>query len=546
MRLFRTRRGTLRALLVSALAASGTPSVRAEAPAEQSTLEAPDARIGEVVIRGSPVFDPDDPRENRLLYRLANRLHVPTRESAVRAQLLFGPGDQFEQRKIEETERNLRSLRFLREPRVRPTRYHDGVVDIEIQSHDVWTMSPGFSFGRSGGTNHTNFEFEDSNFLGLGKFVQAGIGSDVDRTSTIFEWRDPNVLGSRWRSGVRFADSTDGGGFELGITRPFYSLDTRWSAGVSALSDESVERRYSLGEIADGYERDQREANVFAGWSSGLENGRVHRWIAGLRYDSTRFAFSPLAPAPALLPDDRVLSYPYVRYETIRDGYAIGRNHDQIGRTEDLDFGTRYSAELGWSSPAFGANRSAAIFQAEASRGLRLEGERHLFFSTSLGGRLEGGQLRDTSLKANTRYFWRTSEDTLFYAGFQAEAGHALDADHDLLLGGDNGLRGYPLRYQAGNVRAMFTLEERLYTDWSPLNLFRVGGAVFVDVGRTWGPSAVNAPNLGLLKDIGVGLRLGSTRSALANVIHVDVAVPLDRDASVRGLQFLIETKKSF
>jgi outer membrane protein assembly factor BamA len=546
MRPFRTGRRTLRALLASALAASGTPSVRAEDPSSQTTLDAPDARIGEVVIRGNPVFDPEDPRENRLLYRLANRLHVPTHESAIRAQLLFRPGDQFEQRKIEETERNLRSLRFLREPRVRPTRYHDGVVDIEVQSHDVWTLSPGFSFGRSGGANHTNVEFEDGNFLGLGKFVQAGIGSDVDRTSTIFEWRDPNILGSHWRSGVRFADSSDGGGFELGVTRPFYSLDTRWSAGVSALSDESVERRYSLGEIADGYQRDQREAHVFAGRSSGLEGGRVHRWIAGLRYDSTRFASSPLAPAPSLLPKDRVLSYPYVRYETIRDGYAVARNHDQIGRTEDLDFGTRYSAELGWAAPAFGANRSAAVLQAEASRGLRLDGERHLFFSASLSGRVEGGQSRDAALKTSTRYFWRTSEDTLFYAAFQAEAGHALDADHDFLLGGDSGLRGYPLRYQAGNTRAIFTVEERLYTDWSPLNLFRVGGAVFLDVGRTWGPSAVNAPNLGILKDIGVGLRFGSTRSALANVIHVDLAVPLDRDASIRGLQFLIETKKSF
>lgn len=512
----------------------------------QGALEADGARIGEVVVRGHPVFDPEDPRENRFLYRLANRLHVPTRESAVRAQLLFRPGDPFDPRKIEETERNLRSLRFLREPQVRPTRYHDGVVDIEIRSHDVWTMSPGFSFGRSGGTNHTNLEFEDSNFLGLGKFVQAGLGNDVDRTSATFEWRDPNVLGSHWRSGFRFADSTDGGGFELGLARPFYSLDTRWSAGVSVLQDESVEKRYSLGEIADGYRRDQREANVFAGWSSGFKGGRVHRWIAGVRYDSARFAPSPLVTTPHVLPEDRVLSYPYVRYESIRDGYATTQNHDQIGRTEDLDFGTRYSAEIGWSSPSFGANRSAAVFQAEASRGLRLEGERHLFFGTALAGRLESGQLRDAVLKAHTRYFWRTSEDTLFYAGMQAEAGHALDADHDLLLGGDSGLRGYPLRYQAGNARAILTLEERLYTDWSPFNLFRVGGAVFVDVGRTWGSSAVDVPNLGLLKDIGIGLRLGNTRSALANVIHVDIAVPVDQGTSAKGFQFLIETKRSF
>jgi hypothetical protein len=73
-----------------------------------------------------------------------------------------------------------------------------------------------------------------------------------------------------------------------------------------------------------------------------------------------------------------------------------------------------------------------------------------------------------------------------------------------------------------------------------------VGGAVFMDVGRTWGRSAVGSPSLGLLKDVGFGLRLGSSRSALANVIHIDLAVPLDRDSTMRGVQFLVETKKSF
>ncbi len=150
------------------------------------------------------------------------------------------------------------------------------------------------------------------------------------------------------------------------------------------------------------------------------------------------------------------------------------------------------------------------------------------------------------SPKARTRYFWRTSEDTLFYAGLLVEAGHALDGDHDLVLGGDSGLRGYPLRYQAGSARAVFTLEERVFTDWYPFNLFHVGGAVFADVGRTWGDSAVNVPNEGLLKDVGLGLRFGNSRSSLGNVIHLDLAFPLDKSASAKSMQILIGTKTSF
>ena len=45
---------------------------------------------------------------------------------------------------------------------------------------------------------------------------------------------------------------------------------------------------------------------------------------------------------------------------------------------------------------------------------------------------------------------------------------------------------------------------------------------------------------------MGFGLRLGNSRSALGNVLHIDVAFPLDGDSSIRSVQFLIETKKSF
>jgi hemolysin activation/secretion protein len=120
------------------------------------------------------------------------------------------------------------------------------------------------------------------------------------------------------------------------------------------------------------------------------------------------------------------------------------------------------------------------------------------------------------------------------------------DLDHQLLLGGDNGLRGYPLRYQGGTGRWLVTAEQRFFTDWYPFRLFNVGGAVFYDMGKTWGHNPTGSPSLGLLKDAGFGLRLGNSRSALGNVLHVDVAFPLDGDKSISSLQFLVETQRSF
>jgi hemolysin activation/secretion protein len=125
-------------------------------------------------------------------------------------------------------------------------------------------------------------------------------------------------------------------------------------------------------------------------------------------------------------------------------------------------------------------------------------------------------------------------------------SGRDLDVDHHYELGGDNGLRGYPLRYQLGTGRTLLKIEQRLYTGWSLWRLLDVGGAAFFDAGRTWGRNPIGTPNLGWLKDAGIGLRLGNSRSSLGNVIHVDVATPLDGGSDLDQLQFLVSTEASF
>jgi hypothetical protein len=69
---------------------------------------------------------------------------------------------------------------------------------------------------------------------------------------------------------------------------------------------------------------------------------------------------------------------------------------------------------------------------------------------------------------------------------------------------------------------------------------------VFYDMGATWGRDPLGSPSQGLLRDVGFGLRLGNSRSALGNVLHLDLAFPLDGDPSIKNVQFLVETRKSF
>jgi hypothetical protein len=110
----------------------------ADIPADEA-LEGAHAHIGSVRIVTQNIFDTARPEDDASLFRLANRLHVRTREATVQDQLLFHPGDSYDGRLLEESERILRGTRYLQDAQIRPVAWHDGVVDLEVITHDVWT-----------------------------------------------------------------------------------------------------------------------------------------------------------------------------------------------------------------------------------------------------------------------------------------------------------------------------------------------------------------------------------------------------------------------
>ena len=140
----------------------------------------------------------------------------------------------------------------------------------------------------------------------------------------------------------------------------------------------------------------------------------------------------------------------------------------------------------------------------------------------------------------------RNSESRLFAATLAFMATNNLDGDSQVLLGGDNGLRGYPLRYQAGERRSLLLIEERFVTDFYPWRLFRVGYAAFLDVGRVSGTDPRASQSLGTLYDVGFGLRLSSPRASGKSVVHIDLAFPLNGDPTIDTMQLIVETKGSF
>lgn len=555
--------------------------VLATGPDPQAPVEIPPGSvIGEVHVAPQDLFDPEKPGENRWFFRLANKLHRTTRPKVIERQLLFRPGDVFSPELVEESARLLRSNDFLYDVDIQPVLRQDGKVDVQVETRDLWSLEGGISFSRAGGSNNTTFSVEDTNLLGTGKELSVSRIGTVDRISNLVRYRDPNLFGGRGRLLLSWADNSDGGRKRFELERPFYSLSTRWAMGLRAFQDDRLERLYSFGKIATGFHHRSDFLEVYGGLSPGLVKGSTRR--LGFGFTMSREEFDPsfrLDPKQtAPVPENRTLAYPWVRFESIQNGFVVERDLNRIQRSEDLNLGRQWHVLLGYSSPSFGGIGEKWIAQGAVSSGWR-PAPRHLLMA-QLGGSTRWAEEGAENLVAGGRIQWyaRNFGDQVFYASLGADLARRLDGEDQLLLGGDSGLRGYPLRYQAGDRRVLLTLEQRFFSKRELFHLVHLGAAVFFDAGKAWYVDPPPTPRLEdpgpfkawassglqivpldpqgqplwtetsgkILKDVGLGLRLGSSRSSRGAVVHIDAAFPLDGQRDIERIQWLVATSDTF
>jgi hypothetical protein len=537
------------------IAAAADSQAKAAQPVpSDAELERMGAVIGRIEIQNDNIFDLRNPKDDKWLFRLADRLHPVTRQRTISQQLLFHTGERYSRHLLEESARILRANPYFYDASIRPVAYHNGKVDILVITRDVWTLNPGFDFSRSGGKSTTGFQIEDINTLGTGTDVKLEHSNSVDRTESDVEVMNPHTLGTWFTTDLAYGSLSDGKMRVFTLDRPFYALETHHAGGITLNDSTMDDTLYDRGQEIDKFADHSRFYQIYGGFSHGLENGWTRRYSAGLTYDEHLFTPSNLWSGPPVLPADRKFVYPWLRFDLVQDEFVKLRNHDQIGRTEDFDMGAYATAQVGWADTALGSNRDAVPLMLAVGDGYRLVRGNTLLVSSVFTGRLERGTLENGVLNSAVRFYdeqsgywpFTAKGNWLFFSTLQASEGKRLDLEDQILLGGDNGLRGYPLRYQDGTSRALLSLEERYFSDWYPFRLFRVGAAVFFDMGRTWGQPDLATPSLGLLKDAGFGLRFGNARTGLGNVIHVDLAFPFDGDPSIKRVQFLVQTEQEF
>ncbi len=407
--------------------AAPAPPDAAPAPPEAALpsfaeLEAAGARIGRIRIVTKNVFDTDDPAEDNALFRLANRLHPTTRPRVIERALTFREGDPVSVAVIDEAERVLRTFRFLYDVRIRPIAYADGVVDVEVQTHDTWTLDPGIGVSRSGGENSGAVSIREGNLLGTGTSIGFGTFRNVDRSGNEFQISNERAFGGRLSAEYALQDNSDGRSQTARLVRPFWTLDTRWAGGVTVTSLDRVESVYRRGEIVSKYRRRDDLAEAFGGWSTGRVGGWVTRWSAGVTARDESYANEPGEVPPAQLSPDETLVGPFVRWQRIEDRFEKQRNLDQIGRPEFVAYGLQSTAQLGYAARAFGSTKDAWLYQASVSHAYETLPKHTMVASASLSGRIADGGIERQLAGGRLQYYLPQSRRWLFYASVAGDA----------------------------------------------------------------------------------------------------------------------------
>lgn len=476
------------------------------------------------------IFDTSKPETSNWFYRGANAVHILTRERFIRSMLIFKEGDRYSARRAEESARILRSLGFLNPVHITPERV-DGGVEVTVQTHDRWTLEVGGEFGILGERSSHAFAFTEENFLGWGREVSIEYESDNERDSWAYGYADPNILGSRWRARLRHEDSTDGYHDLVRVEYPFYSLETRHSWGLEWNEHRRNEHLYSESETVILGRRLTKDWRLWHGIRLNRTRDITRRLIVG--WDHLRWSYADWRyvedNSPVRAPDDISVDGLRLEYHQIADRFVVLKGFRGWSAQEDVALGPNFNVAVVLSRPDFGGDLRRTLIDGRFSMAKKYDGWL-LLADGWMKGRFDRNDLR------NFRAGVEVVAAQLGQRGWQArllvEETHEPDADLQLTLGADLGLRGWDPDHFDGTGRAVANLQWRSLIWEDVADLLSLGVVFFSDAGYTW-DARVGRGTGRIRGDIGIGLLADLKQISLSRLLRLSLALPDDGSGPV-------------
>lgn len=515
----------------------------ADAPHEQPQ------KVAEIVINSQDIFD-ESKADTGFLHRLANRFHFTTNADVIAERLPFKKGQQVTPEQLAEAERIIRREMYIRDARVTyiDTCNIDDMARIQVETWDNWSLLPSLSFGRKGGKNRFEVGFKEDNLFGRGIHASVEYKSDEQRSGFRFVTRAPISFIPHSNVLLDVEDNDDGSIVQFQFDKPFYQLSTENRFLANYLSFKRVDEIFQNGGTRNVFEHEGHQYDLAYGFLLEREGDDLHRLTFGVTDQLDKFA----QPEDGIetgfrqvIPMERRFVYPWVEYEYLQNDFKVLQDIYLTNQNEDINLGWSAKVKLGYETHSPDSSMGMHL-NSSVSRGYLWDSSL-LLLGADLSATL--GVLEDDYFSASLHgeYFDRLSSKFAFYtSGLLSISQHPF-YDLPVTLGGESGVRGYPLQYQHGDDRAKASVELRYYPQ---INIYRVldmGMVAFLDAGKAWsGESSRDNEDGGVLASTGLGARFYSNRSSHRNVIHVDMAFPLSNGENVDSWQWRLQVKQSF
>ncbi len=224
------------------------------------------------------------------LSKAGNTLHLKTQNLTIRNLLLIHPKQRFDSLLVKESERLVRSRRFVQDVSffVKASSLESDSVDISIRVLDNWSILPDIQVS----TTSTTLNVREQNFLGMGhEFLNGFTGNIPDGMKTYrTNYAIPNIWNTYISAAIHYeTDFNNNFNKSLLIDRPFYSSFAKWAGGVYLKDLSSARTPLSFRSNTQDYWVGQSQ-QLITGTS---EEKRLTNFITATRYLRIRYQDKP-------------------------------------------------------------------------------------------------------------------------------------------------------------------------------------------------------------------------------------------------------------
>jgi hypothetical protein len=183
-------------------------------------------------------FSIDNEKEipSKRIERMGNFLHLKTKNWTIRNLLLFKKNDPLDSLLVKESERLIRSQRYVRSVLIKPVPIENckDSIDISVRVIDTWSLVPTGAFSSA----KANLDLIQRNFLGLGhevevNYIKSFNNSTVNTFAYDSKYAINNIKNTFVNLSVSSKNDLNNNTFKtIRMDRPFYSTYSRWAGGM--------------------------------------------------------------------------------------------------------------------------------------------------------------------------------------------------------------------------------------------------------------------------------------------------------------------------